>query len=161
MAGRCQVPPVGCQLPSGQAEGWTRQVLALAETSGSSCWEDGGTGRGGSCGSHFYILPAAPSLARKSLRGPVSHPQLPVLLLNGPQVVTQGPQESRHVSWLHLLNQLSLVSEGQGCWQSLGARTCPWSFSHLQGLVDGGLEQSNCILVLNSSQVSPPPGSLL
>lgn len=100
---------MGCQLPSGQAEGWPCEVLTLAKTSGRDgrieCW--------GSRDNHFYILPAAPRLARKSLRGAVSHPLLPVLLLNGSQRVTQGPQESRRVSWPHL-NSLSLVSEGQG-----------------------------------------------
>jgi len=109
MARRCQVPPMGCQLPSGRAEGWPRQVLTLAKTSG----RDGQTACGGSRDNHFYILPAAPSLARKSLRGAVSHPLLPVLLLNGSQRVTQGPQESRRVSWPHL-SSLSLVPEGQG-----------------------------------------------
>lgn len=59
------------------------------------------------------------------------------------------------------LNLLPLGSEGQGCQQSLEARTCPWSFKHLQNLVGGGLEQSNCILGLTSSPVSPPPGRLL
>lgn len=46
MARRCSMPPVGFQLSSGQAESWTRQALALAETSGSSCQGDEGQGVG-------------------------------------------------------------------------------------------------------------------
>lgn len=42
-----------------------------------------------------------------------------------------------------------------------GARTRPWSLNHLQGLVDGGLEPSSCILGLNNSPVSLPPDSLV
>lgn len=87
MARRCQVHlwVVSCPLAR-QRDG--RQVLTLAKTSGRG----GQTGCGGSRDNHFDILPAAPSLARESLRGPVSHPLLPVLLLNGSQRVTQGPQ---------------------------------------------------------------------
>ena len=70
LAGRCPRPPVGCQLPSGPGS----RLLALAQTSGSSCggWggmEGWGAGRGGSLGSHLYILPAVPGLAGKSPRG--------------------------------------------------------------------------------------------
>lgn len=161
LAGRCPRPPVGCQLPSGPGS----RLLALAQTSGSSC---GGVGRDGGVGCRAWGLPGQPLVhpsccpgpGRKESKGLVSHPQLSVLLLSGPQMVTRSPQQSCHVSWPYLLNPLPLGRRGRDAGRT-GSQDLPWSLNHLQGLTDGGLEPSSCILGRNSSPVSLSPGSLL
>lgn len=162
MAGRCPTPPVGCQLPSGPG----RRVDLPSAPPGRRVEAAAGgmegrrAGHGGLLGSDLYILPAAPSLAgKKSERASFTSSAASSAFKWTTD--SQSPQEFQHVCWPHLLNPLHLGSEGWGCWQSLGARTCFWSFNHLQGLVDGGLEWSNCIFGLNNFPVLLPPGSLL
>lgn len=88
-------PSTSCELsaPLWPGRGLNRRVLTLAQTSGSSSTGDGRVGHRawGLMGQSLLRPSCCPRLAGKSPSEQVSHPQLPVLLLNGPQMIIQGP----------------------------------------------------------------------